>query len=145
MKTNTNNNKKAAILIAASLMISASPLAKVFAREMANNKKVSVAAESALEISTRYLGEKDEHVFIRIALNQPSEQRSYLRIYDNNGELLYEEMVTEKNLAKVIKVSPSELSSLNLVYSSGNKETKKLVVINVLETRKYEIIETAKL
>ena len=145
MKTNTNNTKKAAIMIAASLIISASPLANVFAGEKAKDNKSVVIAETAPGITTRYLGEKDEQVFIRIALSQPTEDRSYLRIYDISGELLYEETVTEKNQAKVIKVSPLELSSFYIVYTSGTKETKKLVVINTLETRKYEITETAKL
>ena len=145
MKTNTNNTKKAAIMIAASLIISASPLANVFAGEKAKSNKFVVIADAAPGITTRYLGEKDEQVFIRIALSQPTEDRSYLRIYDISGELLYEETVTEKNQAKVIKVSPLELSSLYIVYTSGTKETKKLVVINTLETRKYEITETAKL
>jgi hypothetical protein len=145
MKTNTNNTKKAAIMIAASLIISASPLANVFAGEKAKNKIVAVTAEAAPGISTKYLGEKDEAVYIRIALSQPTDDRSYLRIYDISGELLYEEIVTEKNQAKVIKVLPSELSSLNIVYTTGTKETKKLVVINTLETRKYDISETAKL
>ena len=145
MKINKNNTKKAAIMIAASLIISASPLANVFAGEKAKSNKSVVIAEAAPGITTRYLGEKDEQVFIRIALSQPTEDRSYLRIYDISGELLYEETVTEKNQAKVIKVSPLELSSFYIVYTSGTKETKKLVVINTLETRKYEITETAKL
>ena len=143
MKTNTINNRKAAMMIAASLIISAAPFASAFAGEKTKSS-VSVA-EVMPGISTRYMGEKDEQVFIRIALNQPSEQRSYLRIYDINGELLYEEMVFEKNQAKVIKVSPVELSSLNIVYTSGTKEAKKLVVINTLDSQKYDITETVKL
>lgn len=140
MKTNTINNRKAAMMIAASLVISAAPFASAFAGE--KTKSTVAVAEAMPGISTRYMGERDEQVLIRIALNQPTEQRSYLRIYDYNGELLYEEMVTAKNQAKVIKVSPYELSSLNIVYSTATKEAKKLVVINTLETtRKYDISE----
>lgn len=145
MKTNTINNRKAAIIFAASLIISASPLGSVFAGEKAKSKISAVSAEAMPGISTRYLGEKDEQVFIRIALSQPTEQKSYLRIYDFNGELLYEEVMTEKNQAKVIKLSPSEISSLNIVYSTPKNDAKKLVVINTLDTRKYDISETVKL
>ncbi|MES2773555.1 MAG: hypothetical protein V4722_05200 [Bacteroidota bacterium] len=145
MKTNTiNNSRKAAIMIAASLIISASPFASVFAGEKTTSTTVATA-EATPGISTKYLGEKDEQVFIRIALNQPTEQRSYLRIYDYSGVLLYEEVVTGKNQAKVIKVSPEELSSLQIVYTAGNRETKKTVTINTLDAQKYNITETVKL
>jgi len=143
MKTNTINNRKAAMMIAASIIISAAPFAS-FAGEK-NKSTTVVSAEAMPGITTSYLGEKDDQVFIRIVLNQPTEQRSYLRIYDYIGELLYEEIVTEKNQAKVIKVSPAELSSLNIVYTTGTKEAKKLIVINTLDRQKYNISETVKL
>lgn len=143
MKTNTINNRKAAILIAASFIISALPFASTFAGEKTTS--TVAVAEAMPVISTRYLGEKDDQVYIRIALNQPTDQNSYLRIYDYNGLLLYEETVNSKNQAKVIKVSPDELSSLQIEYKTANNKTvKKLVVINTLETRKYDIAEVAK-
>ncbi|MEO7310484.1 MAG: hypothetical protein ABIX01_08810 [Chitinophagaceae bacterium] len=143
MKTNILNNRKAAMLIAAAFVISSLPFANAKAGEKVSTSTVAVN-EAKPGISTRYLGEKDAQVFIRIALNQPTEQKSFLRIYDESGVLLYEEMVTSKNQAKVIKVSPDELSSLQIVYSAGKAEAKKLVVINTVEARRYEIAEVTK-
>ena len=140
MKT---NNKTALLLIAASLLISTVPFSRTAA---GSDPKVDSAVKaSSVSISTKYMGEVDNHVIIRIAVTQLKAQNSTLKIYDATGELLYEETIKSLADSKIIKVSPEELKSLRIVYSNTSQSTSKLLVINTVSENKYDISEIAKL
>ena len=140
MKTNKSKKILASIL-AAALVLSAAPANKL----MAADKKVKavVNASASEGISVTYVGEGNSYVYLKVSLNQPKEQKSYLQISDADGENLYEETVTAKEFSRIIKVFPNELSTIHVTSLNGTNEIKRTFAINSSLTAKYELAEVA--
>ena len=144
MKINSQKHRATAAMIAASFFMSAAPFTQV----MAGGKKGSdktVAAASQTGLTTNYIGQKDNNIIIRLATSQVNEHKSYLRIYDATGELLFEDIIYTRTAFKLISVSPAELQTIQVVYSSGDLESRKTLAINSVNEMKYSVSEIAKL
>jgi|GEM_PF-6406586 len=136
-------NNKAALLLVAAALIGNVPFSKAIA---GNSPKTDSAVKAAtVSISTKYMGEVENHVIIRIAVTQQKPQASFLKIYDATGELLYEETIKSLADSKIIKVSPAELKTLRITYTNNTQSTSKLLVISAVTENKYDVTEIAKL
>jgi len=124
-------------LLIAALAITA-PSTIVSAKEKA--KLAKIADDASLNV--KYVGESGGYVFIKISVNQDSEQKSYLSIADEAGEKLHEEVVTTKEFSRIIKMAPEELKTIRVKYENENKLTAKTYTIKTTVTQSYLISDT---
>jgi hypothetical protein len=57
---------------------------------------------------------------------------------------MYEENVSGKTFSRKIKVAPSEISKIEVVFSTPNADVRKIYAINVALVSKVNITEVAK-
>ncbi len=109
------------------------------------NKNNSIAAQAAQPtINVKVLGQQDEYVILQIDLQQSMDQSSRLIINDDKGVSMYEETVSGKTFSRKIKVAPSEIGKIEVVFSTPGAEAKKIYAINVALVAKVNITEVAK-
>jgi hypothetical protein len=114
-------------------------------QSLANNTNPVVATQTAQPtINVKVLGQQDEFVILEIDLNQPIDQNSKLSINDERGEGMYEENVSGKTFSRKIKVVPSEIGKMEIVFSTPNIDIKKTYSINVALISKVNVTEIAK-
>lgn len=114
-------------------------------QSLANNTKHITAVDSAKPtINVKVLGQQDEFVILEIDLNQALDQNSRLVINDDKGTNLYEEYVSGKTFTRKIKVSPSELDKVEIVFYTPNADAKKVYSFKVAQTYKIDVTEVAK-
>ena len=124
-----------AILIAT--LISMAPAA--FAGEKKEKKKTENTSANA-SIAVRYMGEDSEFVVLQVILTKGAKADAILRITDGEGTELFYERVTSAEHVRYIKVSPDELKSIEVAYSTTDGELKKKYNLNMtsLNTAKIE-------
>ncbi len=136
----TTNFKLAIAALTAASFFATVPTVKTLAN---NTNPIAVNAIKPT-ISVKSLGSQDEFVILQISLSQPLDQNSKLLINDDKGVNMYEENVSGKTFTRKIKLAPSELGKLEIVFSTPSAETKKIYVINVAQTSKVDVTEVAK-
>jgi hypothetical protein len=136
----TTNFKLAIAALTVSAFFATMPTVKTLAN---NTNPVAVNAVKPT-ISVKSLGSQDEFVILQITLNQPLDQYSKLEINDDKGVNMYEENVSGKTFTRKIKLVPSELGKVEIVFSTPSAETKKVYQINVAQTSKVDVTEVAK-
>lgn len=137
----TNNFKLAIAALTAASFFATMPTVQT----LANNTN-PVAAFNAVKpsISVKLLGQQDEFIILQIDLKQPLDQNSRLSINDGKGVNMYEENVSGKTFSRKIKLSPSEVDKLEIVFDTPSNEAKKVFTISVAQTSKIDVTEVAK-
>jgi hypothetical protein len=136
----TTNFKLAIAALSAASFFASMPTMQLLANK--NNPVVAAAAQP--NINVKVLGQQDEFVILEINLSQANDQHSRLLINDDKGENMYEESVSGKTFSRKIKLAPSEISKIEIVFSTPGVETKKAYSINVAMVSKVNVAEIAK-
>lgn len=127
-----------AILIAA--LISMAPAA--FAGEKKEKAKTE-ATNSNASVNIRYMGEDNDFVVLQIVLNKASKDDALLRIFDAEGNELFNERVTNAEHVRYIKVSPDELKNIEVAVSTSEGNLKKKYNLNMSKVSTFKIEEVA--
>lgn len=135
----TNNIKLTIAAFTAACFFSTLPTIKSIANHHTN--PIVVANPATASIDVKMLGQQDEYVILEINLKQAADQNSKLIINDSKGDNLYEENVSGKTYSRKIRVSPSEVEKLEIVFNTPNGETKKMYSINVALVSKIDVTE----
>ena len=88
------------------------------------------------------LGDKDEFVFLQIDLQQANAGLSVLRILDANGTGLHSETFNAKSFRRVIKVSPDEFNTIEVVLATAEGITRKRFDLNTVLYKSTQLVET---
>src|ERR1700709_174258 len=138
----TNNIKLTIAAFTAACFFSTMPTMQSIANHHTNPIVVATPAPASIEV--KLLGQQDEYVILEINLKQGADQNSRLIINDSKGDNLYEENVSGKTYSRKVKVSPSEVEKLEIVFNTPNGETKKMYSINVALISQVDVTEVAK-
>jgi len=136
----TNNKLTIAAFIAASFFATM-PTMNSFAK---NTTPAVAATPAPTSIDVKLLGQQDEFVILEITLKQAVDQNSKLVINDSKGDNLYEENMSGKTFSRKVKISPSEVEKLQIIFNTPTGETKKMYSINVALVSKIDVTEVAK-
>jgi len=138
MKTTT---VVASLLVASSLLLGVIPTTSAFA---SSKNKVEKAITDNDDISVKYMGESEGFMYVKITLAHPAAQDASILILDTDGSKLYQEVLTNKEFSRIIKLAPEEFEKLTVRYIGSDKEMEKTFTINPTDTDVYEIEASTK-
>lgn len=138
----TNNIKLTIAAFTAACFFSTMPTMKSFANHHTNSIAVATTVPASIEV--KLLGQQDEYVILEITLKQSADQNSILVINDSKGDNLYQENVGGKTFSRKVKIAPSEVEKLEIVFNTPTGEIKKMYSINVALISKVDVTEVAK-
>jgi hypothetical protein len=106
-------------------------------KEKGDKKESNVKSDLQLN----YLGEENEYVVLQVLLTKADSKNATLRITDGLGEVLHTERFAQGSFSKFIKVSPAELSKIELVLDTINGTQRKLYNLNMSKVSTFKIEE----
>jgi hypothetical protein len=105
-----------------------------------DSKKESTAKPN---VQLNYMGEEDNYVVLQVVLNKSDDKHAKLSISDGLGEELYTERFTQNSFARYIKVSPDELSNIEIVFETINGISRKKYNLNMSMVSTFKLEEVA--
>jgi len=106
----------------------------------AQNQAIQQSAEPAADI--RYAGTNNDFFKFEVNLRQPADQKSVLRVLDENGTELYRETVSAIEFSKTIKVScNADVIKLHFVITGIGTNFAKSFSIRTEVTENYLVSE----
>lgn len=96
-------------------------------------------------LTVNFIGGVGDKLFFEVVMEQPEDSRSYLRIRDEDGMQLYNELVTKSTLVKKIQVPKNEMKKVEFVFETGKEELKKSFEIKVQYKETLEIRDVTKM
>ena len=127
-----------AIIIAS--IVSMAPAA--FAGEKKGNAKKE-RTNSEANIALRYMGEDEGYLVLQVVFTQKDGKDALLRITDHAGEELYSERVSENEYVRYIKISPEEISGIEVVAMTGGNNVRKKYNLNMSTVTTVKVQEVA--
>jgi hypothetical protein len=108
----------------------------------AQSPAIQQSAEPAADI--RYAGTNNEFFKFEVNFRQPADQKSVLRVLDENGSELYRETVSEREFSKTIKVScKADVIKLHFIVSGTGTNFSKSFSIRTEVPENYLVSETS--
>jgi hypothetical protein len=107
-------------------MLATAFVAMAFSAAFANGRSNKSGNNANEDIAVNLVKEEDNFLILQIKLDKQDSKFASLRISDGGGEVLYTERITNNQLVRYIKVSPSEVDNLvvTLNTSNGTKSRK---------------------
>ncbi len=141
MKKLSNINLSKAIR---SLVISSAFVAFLLFASSVQAANNGVKPEPPVEI--KYLGSLDEKPVFQINFNNEDGEKAYLSLRDENGNIIYSELVKEKNYSRKIQLDNLELNNVKVTLSIRSKKENLTQAFQINHSlRTEENVEVAKL
>ena len=107
------------------------------------NGKTETVRNTNSNIDVQYVGEADGLVLLLVKVQKTGSGSGLLRIADGYGEVLHTERVAKNSYARYIKVSPDELTKIEVTYDTSEGFGRKRYNLTVSRQEEFSIVEVA--
>lgn len=95
------------------------------------------------EFNIHQIGQDGTAVYLRLSFNKPDDKQALVRISDGYGEELFIERFSQDAYYRVIKVSPEELSQIEVEFRTASGNLRKKYAIHMSRVHNFQIEELA--
>jgi len=134
-------NLMSAIIIASMITMAPAAFAGINNGKKGKNGKTETVSNTNSNIDVQYVGEADGSVLLLVKVQKTGSRIGLLRISDGFGEVLHTERISDSSFARYIKVSPEELSSLEVTYDTNEGFGRKRYNLTVARQEEFRIVE----
>jgi hypothetical protein len=136
-------NFMSAIIIASMIAMAPAAFAGNNNGKKGKNGKTETVRNTNSNIDVQYVGEADGLVLLLVKVQKTGSGSGLLRIADGYGEVLHTERVAKNSYARYIKVSPDELTKIEVTYDTSEGFGRKRYNLTVSRQEEFSIVEVA--
>lgn len=106
---------------------------------------VSQVTAEKPSMKVNFLGGVGDKLYFEVLMQQPAHNRTFLRIRDEDGVQLYNEVITASSEVRKVVIPKNELDQVEFVFGSGKEALKKAYSINVHYNETVEIKDVTRM
>ncbi len=121
--------KGIAVALAAVVLLVSNPLTSSANGGGISNKKATLTEE---QVSVKYQGTSDNNIIFKVEFNNPTAEKFWLIIKNDNGDVVYHQQFSETHFSKSVffQNTDSEIHPTFVIRSSNNSEIVRQFLVN---------------